>query len=347
MIRRASLLIGSKAGTSPPPSPVTGYMPMSPVPSYNLNAGGDYPTGTGVNMFFNGQLNQTVVVGYGKVNPVDVYIFPLYTLYDSVTISEVEFYHHTGTGSPTMVYGLLNYNDTPVLLASYGGSPTPDIGWIPFTGFSPQVFKYIKIVAGNYKPAQMRFTATYTPKVAPTLYPVQLPPFSQMCGVNMFEWNYLDDFGNHRAVLPSSRAAMKTFSQLRHYLDWDKLEHVQGQYTFSPSSPGGWDYDVMYTDMKANGFYVMACIKQQPNWMESAYPSNMQNGENAPVKYVSGAQADKSLPVSYTDYGKVLFQYVARYGSNTTIDPSLVTPHTVGPDNTKNRIKYCTGGRDK
>lgn len=334
-MRRGALYLANYTQRSPSVTPVTGFLPMSVVPSYNLNAGGDYPPDTGVNMFFNGQLNQTVVVGYGKVNPVDYYIFPLYTLYDDVTITKVEFYHHTGTGSPTIVYGMADYNDSPVQLASYGGSPTPDIGWITFDDFDPSEFQYVKILAGNYKPAQMRFTATYTPKVPPTLYPLQSIPFSNMCGVNMFEWNYMDDFGDHRAVLPSSRAAMKTFVPLRHYLDWDKLEHVQGQYTFSPSSPGGWDYDVMYTDMHANGFYVMGCIKQQPNWMEAAYPANLQNSQNAPVKYVSGAQADKSLPASYTDYGKVLFQYVARYGSNTTIDPALVTPHTVGPDNTK------------
>ncbi|RYE16278.1 MAG: T9SS type A sorting domain-containing protein [Sphingobacteriales bacterium] len=147
---------------------------------------------------------------------------------------------------------------------------------------------------------------------------------------------------------------MLNFTQLRHYMDWEKLESNPGSYTYSPTHSGGWNYDEMYRVCKAKGILVLADLKTLPNWMLESYPEADRDHENVPVKY----GADFSKPQSYIEQAKVAFQYVARYGSNTKVKKSLLSvngnPRWTGdPINTVKvglgYIKYieCDNERDK
>ena len=77
----------------------------------------------------------------------------------------------------------------------------------------------------------------------------------------------------------------------------------------------------MYSTLKNEQIEVLACIKTIPDWMVNTYPSNRQSSENAAVKF----GRDLSLPQSYIEQAKVVFQYAARYGSNTSVNPALIS----------------------
>ncbi|MHA4895835.1 hypothetical protein ACXZ1K_13865 [Pedobacter sp. PWIIR3] len=172
-------------------------------------------------------------------------------------------------------------------------------------------------------------------------------------GVNAFEWDFLDD-KNGLVVNQNELNAMKTFSSIRHYMDWEKLEQEEGKYSFNPTKSGGWNYDAFYESCKASGIMVMACLKTIPKWMQQTYPVDMQDADNVPVKYGK----DFSDPKSYIEQAKVAFQYAARYGDNAKVDLSLLKvderPRWGGdPVNVVKRgmglIKYmeCDNERDK
>jgi endoglucanase len=173
-------------------------------------------------------------------------------------------------------------------------------------------------------------------------------------GVNGFEWD-LEDGNNPAVVEPVRLAAVKNFTGIRHYLDWDKLESVQGSYTFNPSHLGSWNYDAMYERLKQEGVEVLACLKTQPGWMAATWPADQRDAENVPVIY----GRDFAAPNSYLEQAKLGFQFAARYGSNANVDRSLLKVDTSPPRWTNdpvnqvkvglNLIKYieCDNERDK
>ncbi|MGY4385899.1 hypothetical protein ACVWYN_002947 [Pedobacter sp. UYP24] len=138
-------------------------------------------------------------------------------------------------------------------------------------------------------------------------------------GVNAFEWDFLDD-KNGLVVNEAELKAMKSFSSIRHYMDWEKLEQEEGSYTFNPTRSGGWNYDAFYQSCKAQNIMVLACLKTIPKWMQETYPADMRDAENVPVKYGK----EFSDPKSYIEQAKVAFQYAARYGSNNKVELSLL-----------------------
>ncbi len=142
-------------------------------------------------------------------------------------------------------------------------------------------------------------------------------PLKNMFGVNIYEWNLL----NQGTILEKNVSLAKSFSLVRHYMDWDKLEHTQGSYTFNPTNQGGWDYDIMYTRCKQEGITVLACLKTTPPWLLDTWPASERDNENVPIPY----GADRSDPASYIAQAKVAFQYAARYGFNTAVDKSLLS----------------------
>jgi hypothetical protein len=115
--------------------------------------------------------------------------------------------------------------------------------------------------------------------------------------------------------------AMKSFSSIRHYMDWEKLEQTDGNFTFNPTRSGGWNYDTIYARCKAENIEVLACLKTIPDWLQQTYPSSDRDNENTPMAY----GADPLLPVSYIRQAKVAFQYAARYGSNASVSSSLLS----------------------
>ncbi|MGB4400866.1 MAG: hypothetical protein WBJ10_15950, partial [Daejeonella sp.] len=94
--------------------------------------------------------------------------------------------------------------------------------------------------------------------------------FNDMLGVNVYEWNFLQDPNSPGAgstIFEPKMSLIKSFSGVRHYLDWEKLEDSPGSYTFNPTRRGGWNYDAIYERCKRDGILVLSCIKEAPNWL--------------------------------------------------------------------------------
>jgi hypothetical protein len=182
-------------------------------------------------------------------------------------------------------------------------------------------------------------------------------PLKNMFGVNAYEWNFLynpADPNNHTAIYEDNMALIKSFSAVRHYMNWNKPEYTEGNYTYDPTNDGSWDYDLMYTRCKQEGIPVLIDLKNCPNWLMATYPSSLQDDENVPAPY----GADLNKPASYVQQARTGFQLAARYGYNTSVNPALVKVDT-RPRWTNDRInvvkiglglvKYieCDNERDK
>jgi hypothetical protein len=147
--------------------------------------------------------------------------------------------------------------------------------------------------------------------------------FKDMLGVNVYEWNFLAP-QNSMVINESNMAIIKSFSSVRHYMDWNKLEVSEGNYTFNPTHEGGWNYDAIYTRCKQDGILVLADLKNSPPWLLNTYPEDQRDGENAPLPF----GANKSDPASYVKQARAAFQFAARYGYSTNVDQSLVKVNT-------------------
>ncbi|MET3979806.1 hypothetical protein ABIB62_002852 [Mucilaginibacter sp. UYP25] len=148
-------------------------------------------------------------------------------------------------------------------------------------------------------------------------------PFKNMFGVNSYEWNFLEDPANkkdHSRIYEANMSLIKSFSAVRHYLNWNKLENTRGNYTYNPTNNGSWYYDVMYARCKQDSILVLADLKNLPVWMMDTYPADERDDENVPVTF----GANRGFPVSYVVQARTAFQFAARYGYNTKIDPALV-----------------------
>ncbi len=144
-------------------------------------------------------------------------------------------------------------------------------------------------------------------------------PLRNMFGVNAFAWDF---FGSNPSTIdPTKWGLMKTFSGVRHYLDWSSLEPTQGQYSFNPVISGSWNLDAIYSTCKADEITPLVDIKTCPNWFLASFPASLQNAEDVTAPYGSNL----SDPASYILVGKVAFQFAARYGSNTAVNKSYLS----------------------
>lgn len=180
--------------------------------------------------------------------------------------------------------------------------------------------------------------------------PANDSPLKNHLGINGFEWDFLDN----NAINPAKMENIRSFGVFRHYLDWERLEATEGSYTFNPTNSGGWNYDLIYAQCKADGIDVLSCIKVAPKWLIDTYPAGSRDPDNVPAKY----GLSRTDPASYVEQARVGFQFAARYGHNTAVDPTLVkvnsTPRwTNDPVNTVKiglgYINYveCDNERDK
>ena len=152
--------------------------------------------------------------------------------------------------------------------------------------------------------------------------------FNDMFGINGYEWNFLQnpaDPNNGSAIYEPKMNLIKSFSAVRHYMDWGKIEPVEGQYTFNPVHDGSWNYDAIYQRLKQDSMLALADLKTCPQWLLNTYPANMRDPENVPAPY----KLNRSDPASYLMQAKAAFQFAARYGSNKKLDHSLVTVNTM------------------
>lgn len=149
-----------------------------------------------------------------------------------------------------------------------------------------------------------------------------------MFGINGYQWDFILNPNNPSDSWDTYQPkvnAIKTFTQFRHYLDWQEIEPSKGGYTFNPCRMGGWNLDTMYHTAKNNELLMLACLKTLPPWfMTTFYPSNLQNWVYVPAPYGS----DLTNPASYTLVAQAAFQLAARYGSNRNVPRSLVTVDT-------------------
>ena len=181
--------------------------------------------------------------------------------------------------------------------------------------------------------------------------------FSNMLGVNAFEWDFLQDPKNPNDpthIYEPKMKIMEAFGGFRHYLDWQKTEHAKGLYTFNPTNNGGWNLDAIYQRCKQDNIEVLVCLKGCPDWLLATYPMKLRDGENVPMPFGS----NKLDPASYADQARNAFQFAARYGSNKNVNPALVSVDssprwTADPVNVvkigMGLIKYieCDNERDK
>jgi len=176
-------------------------------------------------------------------------------------------------------------------------------------------------------------------------------PLKNMFGINMYEWNVLGPTDG-TIINEPDMTLLQSFTSIRHYMDWQKLEYTQGNYSFNPTFDGGWNYDAIYTRCKQAGMLVLADLKTTPPWLVSTYPSALQTVDDVPIAY----GASKSDPASYLKQAQVAFQFAARYGSNTAVSAALVkvntTPRWTGdpPNQVKiglGLVKYIECGNEE
>ncbi len=144
-------------------------------------------------------------------------------------------------------------------------------------------------------------------------------PLKNMFGVNAFAWDFFAS--DPSTIDPTKMGLMKTFSSVRHYLDWSSLESAQGQYSFNTVINGSWNLDAIYSTCKADNITALVDIKACPNWFLAGFPAALQNDENVTAPYGSNL----TDPASYILVGKVAFQFAARYGSNTAVNKSYLS----------------------
>lgn len=180
-------------------------------------------------------------------------------------------------------------------------------------------------------------------------------PLKNMFGINAYEWNFLENpvFPNDRKhIFGDKMSLIKTFSGVRHYLNWDRIESTKEEYTFNPAFNGNWNYDVIYQRCKQEGILVLVDLKNLPLWMMNTYPASSRDNENAPVPYAERLND----PASYADQARAAFQFAARYGYNKNTDKSLVKVVTKKryPDDVPNTpnigmglIKYMECGNER
>ncbi|MBD1392239.1 hypothetical protein [Mucilaginibacter glaciei] len=155
------------------------------------------------------------------------------------------------------------------------------------------------------------------------VYPANNIPLKNMFGVNSYEWNFLENPATpneHSSIYEDNMALIKSFGAVRHYMNWNKLENTQGNYTYNPTNNGSWNYDLIYTRCQQEGILVLADLKNLPVWMMNTYPADERDDENVPAPYGS----DRTKPNSYIAQARTAFQFAARYGYNKAVDPALV-----------------------
>ncbi|MEI6947130.1 T9SS type A sorting domain-containing protein [Paraflavisolibacter sp. H34] len=292
----------------------------------------NFTTGS-LNKLFDGDKSSVAFTGWNKIlNPYEAY-YPVLQG-EAMTIDSVRMYDKEGifTGAPMYLYAL-NDKWEKTLVATFEGlyynswvGPYPD-KQKTFRLKTPVTnIRYLMLlINGNNFPGEIELYGTYTPPVAksPVPQPPRLPLKAQF-GINGFAWDLLDGYKPYN-VEPHKMNALKSFSALRQYIDWEKMEPVEGRYYFSPQAGGGWCLDTMYQRLQEEGIELLATFQNLPPWIVETYPETLRAKDNNPARYGS----DLTQPASYTEMARLGFQFAARYGRNKAVDPSLVSVYSV------------------
>ncbi|MGV3505114.1 MAG: hypothetical protein ACO1O1_15500 [Adhaeribacter sp.] len=301
-------------------------IPLYPERWYQLNN-----TATGLQVLFDGKVDKNVDTGKGKVLHRFEAYYPLQEG-EQMTIERILFYDGNGSNEEQpFTLSAITPDWKRVQLASFTGQEYNR--WVGPAGNSrefklpkPMVNpRYLVISTPSFYPMEMELYGTYkggkaVAVPAPSVLARQKKvAFKHTTGVNAYEWDF-EDAANPSVIDEWKWQAIRPFSGIRHYMDWEKLEGKQGQYTFNPVHAGGWNYDLIYQRCQAAGIEVLACLKTLPQWMIDTYPPEERDRENVPVTFGK----DFAEPASYLEQARVAFQFAARYGRNKQVNPALL-----------------------
>ncbi|OON67583.1 hypothetical protein B0919_17300 [Hymenobacter sp. CRA2] len=351
---------GNGGGGTAPPS-AAGRIPLDPSRWYIQNN-----VGNGIAALFDGQTSTGASTGWGKILPTyDTY----YALHpgEAMSIESIRFFDGEGSNpNDPMTLSVITDTWQRIPVATFTGGQYQQ--WVGPDPAQPGNFRlsapinnvrYLVITASWAYPTEIELYGPYVAGTSPAAAdPAALArqkqiKLRQQLGVNAFEWD-IEDPNRPYEVDETRLAAARNFRGIRHYVDWEKLELTEGNYTFNPTHSGGWNYDALYQRLKQEGIEVLACLKTLPPWMLASYPGPERDMENVPVRY----GRDFSSPQSYLEQAKVGFQFAARYGANAGVNPALVRVNPAtrwGGDGVNqvriglNLIKYieCDNERDK
>lgn len=184
--------------------------------------------------------------------------------------------------------------------------------------------------------------------------PMSGVPLKNMFGVNAYAWNFTQDPKNVNItdrIFESNYEQIKSFSGVRHYVDWMFIEDSPGEYTFSPTRRGSWDWDLILKRCFEDGIESLFCLKEPPDWLFKTWPSP-HDASNIPATY----GVDLENPLAYIAQAKAAYQVAGRYGSNKDVTGLTVntTPRwTADPVNEVKAglgyLKYieCDNERDR
>jgi endoglucanase len=320
---------------------------------------------SGLDPMFDGETQVSFHTGWGKVLSEYEAYYPLLDG-EQISIESVKFFDLEGsTVDNPAVLSVINSQWQRIPIATFTGEiyngwvgPYPDRNISGDAQFRlDSIISDIRYLVWDVRgimPTEMEIYGTYTPATQQnTPVPAKSVRLGDMFGVNGYEWNF--QHGNTPWQNDESMVSVaKSFTGVRHYLDWEKLESNEGEYSYNPTMAGGWHLDLMYERCKQENIDVLTCIKTQPTWMQNTYPVGEREGEFVPVRYGK----DFAAPVSYIEQAKLAFQFTARYGRNTSVDPSLLSVHNTprwpgdNPNTVKiglDLVKYleCDNERDK
>ncbi|RZK24770.1 MAG: T9SS type A sorting domain-containing protein [Hymenobacter sp.] len=286
-----------------------------------------------ISPLFDGSVTTGTTIGWGKIiSTYDSY----YALLpgESMSLESIKLYDGDGTNpNDPMTLSVITDTWQRIPVATFTGGLNGQ--WVGPNPNQPGVYKlstpisnvrYLVITASWAYPTEIELYGTYVAGTPLATYNAQAQAIAkqiklkQEMGVNAFEWD-LEDPNSPGQVDEARLKAVKNFTGIRHYLDWQKLESTEGGYTYNPVHSGGWNYDIMYQRCKAEGIEVLACIKTLPDWLLNTYPGSDRESENVPVRYGK----DFSDPNSYLEQAKLGFQYAARYGYNTGVPANLLS----------------------
>jgi hypothetical protein len=290
----------------------------------------------GISGMFNGVINEKINTGAGGLLPTYECYYPLNDG-EAMSISQIKMYDFQGvfTAQPASLFAIKK-DGRRIPIGTFTGEsymqwvgPYPERGTAKGAGafnldstITDVQYIVIKCSYSNL-PGEMEFYGTYTPPTATPPPPARsYATFNKTLGMNAFSWNFVNPISNTNAriIAEYKYEAIKNFRGFRHYIDWVQLEGAEGKYYFNPCYSGGWSCDLTYERCKRDSIEVLACIKNIPDWMKLTYPVGMQSNDCLPKRY----SMPRDSIQSYIEKGKLAFQFTARYGRNTNLNPTLV-----------------------
>ncbi|MCC9136800.1 hypothetical protein ACFSKU_10150 [Pontibacter silvestris] len=363
----AGLFSSTEASEKPTPVPdangrVTGEIPYRPYWAYHNDK-----SRQDLDAFFDGELDENPNFGpdgNSQVTPSEMW-FPFPEEMEA-TLKEIQFYDWQGKNQvPIKTYFIERDSWKRIPGPAFTGNEYDT--WVPHQLKKPLDIAYVVLeVTSRVFPTEIRFIGSYKP-YNPKPFTHKEVSINDMLGVNTYVWDFQKPSGRGNDMQKFNVAA--PFTTIRDYVDWEKIEHEQGIYTFNPVFKGLWHYDAYYAELKKRNIEPLVCFKTVPGWfLQANYPEKLRHPENPPARWTNlpspekpdkkdyknqdaykaalakyeqkKAAYDADLaairldPASYTEFAKAAFQFVARYGSNKNLDPDLVKPFS-GNGNSK------------